>query len=418
MNLSISVSKGAGNIKHNKRAHAKCPANVNSERSYLNVALVDENIRSFYKREFGEAVADYNSKQKRADRKIDDYYSKIAHDKKTKLFQELVIQVGNKDEQAPVEVTNKIYKGFLDDFRLNYPQLKVVGAYIHNDEATPHMHIDYVPVAYYAKGMVKRVANNKALEQMGFDDWQEWHISTMKTLEGRLNEMGIERDYKNNHNKHIERVEEFKELERQKDQLKKEVQELEQQKVESPLHEILEDDTVQKALDEFKQLVDEKVEDIDWRSGAMYEQDFDDHFHKNLGRNSYTVSDTSYKIIKESYYKQAEKANQAQKREWLELRIKDLEKIYRSFLKLVDDIKRSPKQAIIDRLSLARVDRLERENKELKQANEALESQNKALWRELHPEPVYQPSNRLTRVYGLKNDDLEHEKEQDYGPTL
>ena len=411
MKLSVSVSKGAGNIKHNQRAHTKCPANIDSERSFLNVTLVDENIRDFYEREFGEAVADYNAKQKRSDRQIDDYYSKVAHDKKTKLFQELVVQVGNKDEQADdFRTTNELYKNFLDDFRKQYPQLKVIGAYIHNDEATPHMHIDYVPVATYERGLTKRVANNRALEQMGFDDWQQWHTSTMDLVTERLNELGIERDVKDNHNKHIERVAEFKELTDKKKELKQEIAELENQKIKSPARMVAEDFEVMHFLGEVKELIKEEVvqphQPVSYGEGV-----FDGMFKKRFGKDEYVISGWNLKQIRDSYFRNVKMNEEAWHNHYLH------EKVVREFkdkvqyaIDLVRRALNSPVQAIVNKYNEARLSRLEQENAELRKRNKTLESRNDALWRELHPQPRREYSYEQTPRYRSKNDDFERDK--------
>lgn len=49
---------------------------------------------------FDEAVEEYNAKQKRKDRRIDDYYEKIENGKQEKLFHELILQIGNKDDMS------------------------------------------------------------------------------------------------------------------------------------------------------------------------------------------------------------------------------------------------------------------------------------------------------------------------------
>ena len=207
---SMSVSKGAGNVKHNKREQSKHPKNVDPDRTKDNLILIDKNIKDVYQYEFGSAINLYNSKQKRSDRKIDDYYSKIAHDKKTKVFHELVVQIGNKDDVLDHHVTDKIYKDFLDQFIKDNPQLIVFGAYIHNDESTPHLHLDYVPIAEYDKGLTRRVSNNKAIQQMGYSSWADWKDHQFSILENVSLSYGVKRDLMNNTAKHIADVQLYK----------------------------------------------------------------------------------------------------------------------------------------------------------------------------------------------------------------
>lgn len=216
---SISITKGHGNVKHNDRTHSRYAPNIDQSRTELNQTLVQRDIKQLYHEEFDLAVGLYNLKQKRADRRIDDYYRKIVHDKKTKAFHELVIQVGNKDDNLDLKTTNSIYSEFLNEFQKNNPKLIVFGAYIHNDEKTAHMHLDYVPIADYPKGQFKRVSNNRAIKQMGYKHWEHWHDEQMLTLEKVINHHGLEREVMNNTNRHIDSVAEFKARAQARDKL-------------------------------------------------------------------------------------------------------------------------------------------------------------------------------------------------------
>lgn len=221
--VSISFSTAAkGNFNHNRRTNSKVPENVDSTRTAFNKILIDKDIRQVYKEVFGEALAEYNANQvakKHPERQKKDYYSSICHDKKTEPFREAVVQIGNKDKQIPRWESNEILQKFLKKFQENNPQLVVVGAYIHNDEATPHMHIDYVPVATYSKGLKTRVSNDKALNQMGYKTWNDWKDSQMACLENLVREKGYDREYMNNSNRHIADVEKFKRIQKEVERL-------------------------------------------------------------------------------------------------------------------------------------------------------------------------------------------------------
>lgn len=221
--VSISFSTAAkGNFNHNRRTNSKVPENVDPTRTAFNKILIDKDIRQVYKEVFGEALAEYNANQvakKHPERQKKDYYSSICHDKKTEPFREAVVQIGNKDKQLPRWESNEILQKFLKQFQENNPQLVVVGAYIHNDEATPHMHIDYVPVATYSKGLKKRVANDKALNQMGYKTWNDWKDSQMTCLENLVREKGYDREYMHNTNKHEPDVEKFKRVQKEVERL-------------------------------------------------------------------------------------------------------------------------------------------------------------------------------------------------------
>ena len=221
--VSISFSTAAkGNFNHNRRTNSKVPQNVDPTRTAFNKILIDKDIRQVYDEVFGESIAEYNANQvakKHPERQKKDYYSSICHDKKTEPFREAVVQIGNKDKQIPRWESNEILQKFLKKFQENNPQLVVVGAYIHNDEATPHMHIDYVPVATYSKGLKKRVANDKALNQMGYKTWNDWKDSQMTCLENLVREKGYDREYMNNSNRHIADVEKFKRVQKEVERL-------------------------------------------------------------------------------------------------------------------------------------------------------------------------------------------------------
>lgn len=221
--VSISFSTAAkGNFNHNRRTNSKVPENVDPTRTAFNKILIDKDIRQVYKEVFGEALAEYNANQvakKHPERQKKDYYSSICHDKKTEPVREAVVQIGNKDKQIPRWESNEILQKFLKKFQENNPQLVVVGAYIHNDEATPHMHIDYVPVATYSKGLKTRVSNDKALNQMGYKTWNDWKDSQMACLENLVREKGYDREYMNNSNRHIADVEKFKRVQKEVERL-------------------------------------------------------------------------------------------------------------------------------------------------------------------------------------------------------
>ena len=217
--VSISFSTAAkGNFNHNRRTNSKVPENVDPTRTAFNKILIDKDIRQVYKEVFGEALAEYNANQvakKHPERQKKDYYFAVCHDKKTEPFREAVVQIGNKDKQLPRWESNEILQKFLKRFQENNPQLVVVGAYIHNDEATPHMHIVYVPVATYSKGLKTRVSNDKALNQMGYKTWNDWKDSQMACLENLVREKGYDREYMHNTDKHEPDVQKFKRVQKE-----------------------------------------------------------------------------------------------------------------------------------------------------------------------------------------------------------
>lgn len=177
-------------------------SHIDESRSHENVYLVQKDLKELYQEEFGEALENYNAKQKRNDRKIDDYFKHIQSSKKTALQQEMIVQVGDLYDfpmRKDYEKGNEILLEWFEDFEKRNPNLKVYNAVIHNDEATPHMHLNFVPVASgYKRGLEKQVSFDRAIIQQDpaldktrpFDDWREKEV---QLLEEKLLDRGIER---------------------------------------------------------------------------------------------------------------------------------------------------------------------------------------------------------------------------------
>ncbi len=96
MERTISSMMGKGSVNHNTRAFSA--KNVDKERSRDNVEFCHSDIKEVYHTLFDEALERYNAKQKRSDRKTDDYYEKIRRGNQEKLFYEVIFQIGNKDD--------------------------------------------------------------------------------------------------------------------------------------------------------------------------------------------------------------------------------------------------------------------------------------------------------------------------------
>lgn len=255
---SISISKGKGNFRHNTREQENSPINVDSERTKYNQTLVNRDIQQVYHELFDEPVTEYNALQVskgHPERQINDYYKKILHDKKTKPFHELVIQVGRKGDDISLDVTNAIYHDFLREFEQNNPNLIVVGAYIHNDETTPHMHLDYVPVASYARGLKKRVANDRAIKSMNYRNWDTWRDAQMNLFENVLNRHGLEREVMFNTEVHDPNVARFRAKAQEIDRLARaELEKIQVPEPEIRTNPITKKQTVVMSVDEYHNL--------------------------------------------------------------------------------------------------------------------------------------------------------------------
>ena len=227
---------GKGSVNHNSRKfHAK---NTDPERSYLNVEYCDENLQSVYHQLFDEAQQRYNAKQKRADRMIQDYYEKIRSGKQEKLFHEVIVQIGNREDMGAQSENGALAAQVLDEYMREFqkrnPNLRVFSAHLHMDEATPHLHIDFVPFTTGSKrGMDTRVSLKKALETQGYTggsrgdtEWNQWVAAEKNALAVVMERHGIQWEKKGTHEKHLS-VLEFEKRERAK-----EVAALESQKTE------------------------------------------------------------------------------------------------------------------------------------------------------------------------------------------
>ena len=200
-------------------------SHIDYSKSDDNKYLVQKDLKKLYREEFGEVLENYNAKQKRNDRKIDDYYKHIQFGKKTALQQEMIIQVGDLNNfisNADYEKANEILLEWFKDFEKRNPNLKVYNAVIHNDEASPHMHLNFVPVASgYKRGLEKQVSFDRAITQQDptldktrpFDDWREKEV---KILEKMLKKRGIERKLVGSNNyKDVNEYKEKKDLEKE-----------------------------------------------------------------------------------------------------------------------------------------------------------------------------------------------------------
>lgn len=138
---------GKGSVNHNSRLFKA--ENVDGERTHLNIDYCNRNIKKVYHELFDEALKRYNDKQTRADRRIDDYYEKIRSSKQEKPFHEIILQIGNVEDMNAQSKNGLLAQKILDEyyqgFQARNPNLCVFSAHLHMDEATPHLHIDFVP---------------------------------------------------------------------------------------------------------------------------------------------------------------------------------------------------------------------------------------------------------------------------------
>ena len=195
---------GKGSIRHNNRVFST--ANVDRSRTNLNVTFCKKNLKEVYHRLFDDALAEYNSKKKKTRDKIQDYYEHIRQGKQEKLFHEAVFQYGNMDtmgsETEMAEFAASMLTEFAETFQERNPHLVVFNSVLHMDEATPHLHIDFIPIATeQTRGLSTRVSMKQALKQEGFTsqgknytEWQAWMEREKEVMAEIAQTMGFEID--------------------------------------------------------------------------------------------------------------------------------------------------------------------------------------------------------------------------------
>ena len=227
MKRTISAMRGPGSLNHNRRSFTA--ENVDPKRSSMNVMYRDEPIQKVYHELFDEAVNRYNAKQKRKDRCINDYYEHLRTGKQEKLFHELIVQIGNKDDMGVLTENGALAKELLDEYMQGFqernPTLRVFGAFLHMDEATPHLHIDFVPYVsgWKGKGLDTKVSLKQALKALGFaggskreSELNQWINAEKEQLAAVMERHGIEWEKKDTHEEHLS-VLDFKKKERAKE---------------------------------------------------------------------------------------------------------------------------------------------------------------------------------------------------------
>ena len=207
---TISFPKGKGHLNHNNREFIS--KNVVPERLTWNRIYVQESLKQAYETCFGEALKDYNAAQKRKDRQKENYLKEIKNSGNgEKPFYENVVQIGKMTDTPVVDengkltedakATIKVLEKYAKTFQERNPNLYLFNCVMHLDEATPHLHMDYIPVAHgYKKGMKVRNSLTKAFQEMGFakaiskkqNETMAWQERERAYLTELCREQGIE----------------------------------------------------------------------------------------------------------------------------------------------------------------------------------------------------------------------------------
>lgn len=390
MKRTISFMTGKGSVNHNSRKfHAK---NTDPERSHLNVEYCNENIKDVYHELFDEALARYNEKQTRNDRRIDDYYEKIRSGKQEKPFHEIILQIGDREtmgaETEEGRLAAKILDEYMQGFQRRNPTLRVFSAHLHMDEATPHLHIDFVPYTTGSKrGLDTRVSLKQALMALGFKggtrqetELNQWVMAEKQQLAAIMLEHGIGWEQKGTHEKHLSLLD-FEKKERAK-----EVSMLEKQKSELEEHNAIMQEVNEKYLDQLERVekdifsaqesrkeVDKQAEQAK-KKAAQYEKKLTEiaPMVKEMERFAEKYSAEPEEVLPEAGTLETGKSYREKKAKPLIKKIVTvLRSVYRAYLDLsrrFSDLQRSYERAWDKVNSLtARVEELWNENRTLKE---------------------------------------------------
>ena len=234
MGKTISHCQGKGSIAHNNRLF-KCK-NVDPERTKDNITFVKQSVGDAYEHCFGEAVKNYNDKQKRKDRRVDENYFRELFGRdacntvctgtnKQKSFYEDLVQVGDMNDSgigtADAEKVKAVLIAYWQGFQERNPNLYVFNSVLHMDEATPHLHIDWIPLGHYKRGLSVQNGLAQALKEQGFGDGinavSRWRESERQVLEAICKEHGIEVEppKKSRGSLSVEAYKELKDIEKQ-----------------------------------------------------------------------------------------------------------------------------------------------------------------------------------------------------------
>jgi hypothetical protein len=246
---SISHCQGKGSLTHNNREFTF--KNVDPERTKNNVTYASLPLDEAYEHCFGAAVQRFNDKQKRADRRIQtSYYEELfgkaqqstvaTSANKQKSFYETLVQIGTKDDSGVGSADGELAANCLDEYMRGFqgrnPNFYVFNAVLHMDEATPHLHIDYIPVGHYSRGMDTQNGIAQALKEMGYgtgkDAINRWRLAERKALEDICKQYGVEIAEPQKARGYSLTTHEFKEqIEAEKGQALKEVEEAKKEAV-------------------------------------------------------------------------------------------------------------------------------------------------------------------------------------------
>lgn len=244
-NLSVSFRVDEGVVEHNNREFIA--KNVDGERIADNITYVRRDIREMYNELFGKALAEYNLRQTQQSRRIPDYYEHVMKSSRNKPYCEVVVQFGDMEscglKSGKWETAKMMLDDYMKGFEKRNPNLKVFNAVMHLDEATPHLHIDFIPITHKVKsGLSVKVSMKGALQEQGFtsanrmqNEWTAWAESEQTAMTDILRKHDLNRDIKDVHREHLT-VDEYKTHAAQKAEIRKTNEHINQLKKKSPAY--------------------------------------------------------------------------------------------------------------------------------------------------------------------------------------
>ncbi|MBM6804360.1 plasmid recombination protein, partial [Mediterraneibacter glycyrrhizinilyticus] len=390
------------------------------------VEYCNENIKDVYHELFDEALARYNERQTRNDRRIDDYYEKIRSGKQEKPFHEIILQIGDREtmgaETEEGRLAAKILDEYMQDFQRRNRTLRVFSAHLHMDEATPHLHIDFVPYTTGSKrGLDTRVSLKQALSALGFKggtrretELNQWVTAEKQQLAALMLEHGIEWEQKGTHEKHLSL------LDFEKQERAKEVSALEKQKAELEEHNAIMQEVNEKYLDQLENIekdifsaqenreeAEQQAEQAKKKAG-QYEKKLTEiaPMVKEMERFAEKYSADLDEVLPEAGTLETGKAYREKKAKPLIKKIVTvLRSVYRAYLDLsrrFTDMQRSYERAWSKVNSLtARVEELWNENRALRERLGDLGRVERALGRDI-VETIVQKEKRLEDIQRMQ----------------
>lgn len=436
LGFSISFKKGTKNtsISHNNRELTDSQKindwhkHIDFTKSDENIYLEQTNIREKYEELFGEAVEKYNAKQKRADRKIEDYLAKVRKDKKLEPQREFIVQIGTLDdfrttrddgsstgiseqqaEQNRV-IANKILVQYYKEFQERNPNLAIYNAVIHNDEISPHLHLNIVPVAEgYKRGVQKQPSFNKALQQQGLQVdkengrvlWNNFRNQEVESVERLMADFGWDRELVGTNK--IKDIHEYKEIMSEISELRQTVVK-ERESVSEEMRDISkqrEENEREKALVASEKA---KIEESK-KSIVSLKKELNVVFQKDLvPLNSFEkLSDGSYRLSSDDFVDLYQKASNAtNSKKYADMANESLETAVNENINLFDkNMTLEEENSLLKKQQKVDVSAIEAENQKLKNENRSLRQRLDQL------KNAFQKSiTRLSIRFGLVEKDM------------